>query len=189
MAKTINARLTGYWPFQSGLSAADRLMEGGTNDYLGKPLFTLEAFRRGEASYVSVAGDKTVWPYGQRIEIDAWPDVIFRVVDTGGHFTGAGKLYREPGNEPLDICVDSSKTTVPKFAVVRIIEGDYLPSKRTLTDVNFAGVIGQEPTDTETEEVTADGIDAVTQFIDDDPIAALAIAAVFGIALYFALKG
>lgn len=126
----ISARLTGYWPFQAGLDKAARLMEGGKNDRTGAPLYTLEMYQAGKAPYVSVAGDWQIWPYGQRISINHWPNVVFRVVDTGGNFWGAKKVYRVEGREPLDICVDSSKTFVPKKdTVVTIHPGDVLGHK------------------------------------------------------------
>lgn len=116
---------TGYWPFTA--RDDEKKMEGGTKDRKGKPLYTLEMHLKDPAScpYVSVSGDDAVWPYGQRLSISAWPNAIFRVVDTGGHFRGAGKVYRVLGEEPLDICVDSSKTPVPKSGVTaKIFPGD-----------------------------------------------------------------
>lgn len=135
----VPVRLTGYWPYQPGLSGAALVMEGGKEgaakwrgvraiDRLtgARPqLYTLEQYLRGQAPYVSVSGDPDVWPFGQRIEIDAWPGVVFRVVDTGGHFTGAGKVYRVVGREPLDICVDSSQTVIPnRNATATPVAGD-----------------------------------------------------------------
>jgi hypothetical protein len=120
-----HARLTGYWPFQRGLSAAERKMEGGATDRKGGPLYTLEQYLAGQAPYVSVSGDDSIFPYGQRLAIDVWPGVPFRVTDTGGHFRGAGKVYRVMGYEPLDICVDSDQTKVPKLATATIASGDH----------------------------------------------------------------
>ena len=116
------ARTTGYWPFTA--TESERKMEGGTNDRKGKPLYTLEQHLAGKAPYVSVSGDDAVFPYGQRLTLDVWPGAVFRVVDTGGHFRGAGKVYRIAGYEPLDICVDSDKTVMPKTAVAQIVPGD-----------------------------------------------------------------
>lgn len=118
---TFKAHLTGYWPFVAGLSAAERKMEGGTKDRRGNPLYTLEDFQAGKAPYVSVAGDYEVFPYGQRVGISAWPSVTFRVVDTGGHFHGVNKVYRVVGEEPLDVCVASASTAVPKKNVTATI--------------------------------------------------------------------
>ena len=122
----IKARLTGYWPFQANLSDAARTMEGGHNDRKGKPLITLEQHLANPSKYpyVAVSGDDKIWPYGQRLSIDAWPNAVFRVVDTGGNFRGAGKVYRIMGYEPLDICVNTSKTAVPNTANVKIVPGD-----------------------------------------------------------------
>lgn len=124
---TFQARLTGYWPF-AAKTDAERRMEGGIHDRKGKPLHTLEQHLADRMAhpYVSVSGDDAIFPYGQRIEIDAWPGAVFRVVDTGGHFRGASKVYRVSGLEPLDVCVDSKATVVPKTAAtVRIIKGDH----------------------------------------------------------------
>jgi hypothetical protein len=160
---TIDVRLTGYWPFQEGLSPEERLMEGGHNDSHGNPLYTLEDFQEGRAPYVSVSGDSAAWPYGQRIEISAWPGVIFRVVDTGNHFRGVpifsdfesytkGKFYRVAGREPLDICVASSRTVVPKEGTTAtIIAGDDLRPTRdgytkTPEQVNYDRFFGQDIT-------------------------------------------
>lgn len=121
-----NARLTAYWPFKAGLSEAQRKMEGGVKDRKGKPLITLEMHRSDPSKYpyVSVAGDDAIWPYGQRIAIDAFPGVVFRVVDTGGHFRGTNKLYRVAGHEPLDICVDSPKSMKSQTTTATIFPGD-----------------------------------------------------------------
>ena len=108
MSNTFRVRLTGYWPFAA--RPDEQRMEGGVVDRKGHPLHTLEDYQAGRADFVSVSGDYTIFPYGQRIVLAEWPDVIFRVVDTGSHFHGPGKVYREPGREPLDICVASSKT-------------------------------------------------------------------------------
>jgi hypothetical protein len=138
---TFDARLTGYWPFVAK-TTTERIMEGGLNDRKGKPLHTLEMHTRDSAAhpYVSVSGDDAIFPYGQRIIIDAWPDLIFRVVDTGSHFRGINKVYRIFGREPLDICVDSSETTVPKLASVQIVPGDNFANFKP---VNVAGFEGQ----------------------------------------------
>lgn len=121
---TVAIHATGYWP--KSARPDERTMEGGLKDRLGKPLFTLEEFQAGKAPYVSVAGDDSIWPYGQRIAVNAWPGVTFRVVDTGGGFRGINKRFRVVGEEPLDFCVDSSKTFVPKKNVTAtIFPGDH----------------------------------------------------------------
>lgn len=136
---TVKVRLTGYWPFQPGLSPAQRLMEGGQNDRMGNPLHTLEDFQAGQAPYVSVSGDQDIWPYGQRLDIDNWPGIIFRVVDTGSHFHGVHKVFRVAGYEPLDICVAGPDTVIdPKLSSVNIVAGDSFAvyhDKGTVADV------------------------------------------------------
>lgn len=158
-----DARLTGYWPFVEGLDAKARLMEGGVRDRKENPLHTLEMHQkdRNAHPFVSVAGDYEIFPYGQRIEIDQWPGLIFRVVDTGGHFHGTGKLYRVAGREPLDICVASSETHVPKLARVTIVKGDVLDKKgNPVIDMNAAVALSKFQGQTVTGLV---GIDAFTQ--------------------------
>ena len=135
------SRLTGYWPYVEGLTAKERLMEGGKTDRKGQPLHTLEMHLADPVKhpYVSVAGDYEIFPYGQRILIDAWPNAVFRVVDTGGHFHGAGKLIRVLGHEPLDVAVDSSKTVVPKLASVTIVPGDNFEHGAAVATGKFKG--------------------------------------------------
>jgi hypothetical protein len=124
---TFKARLTGYWPWKEGLTEAERKMEGGTKDRLGKPLIAIEQHLSDPVKfpYVSVAGDDSIFPYGQRVVIDAWPNAIFRVVDTGGNFRGVKKVYRIVGYEPLDIAQLSSDFKKPTTATVKIIPGDH----------------------------------------------------------------
>lgn len=116
-------RCTGYWPFTA--RPDEVRMEGGVTDRKGNPLHTLEDYQAGNATFVSVSGDYTIFPYGQRITLAEWPDVIFRVVDTGSHFHGAGKVYREPGREPFDICVASSQTAIVPNTDAAIVPGDH----------------------------------------------------------------
>lgn len=122
-----DARLTGYWPY-SASTEAERRMEGGTKDRKGRPLHTLEQHLADRVAhpYASVAGDDAIFPYGQRLSIDAFPGAVFRVVDTGGNFRGAKKVYRSLGREPLDVCVDSRRTYVPATATATIARGDHL---------------------------------------------------------------
>jgi len=120
------ARVTGYWPY-AAKSAAEVKMEGGHNDRKGKPIHTLEQHQADRTAhpYVSVSGDDAIFPYGQRIALDEWPGVVFRVVDTGGHFRGRGKIYRIEGREPLDVAVDSPKTKVIPLTTATIFKGDH----------------------------------------------------------------
>jgi 3D (Asp-Asp-Asp) domain-containing protein len=82
-------------------------MEGGFVDRKGVKLNTLQQFLDGKASYVSVAMDTKAFPYGQRLRINELntkykKEIIFRVVDTGGAFTGKG-------TSRIDICTANSK--------------------------------------------------------------------------------
>jgi 3D (Asp-Asp-Asp) domain-containing protein len=94
-ASSFTARGTGYYPDGSAL-------EGGFKDRRGKPLHTLQQFLSGEDDYVSVAMDPKAFGYGQRLKIHELETkygqaITFRVVDTGGAFTGKGRSR-------VDIC-------------------------------------------------------------------------------------
>ena len=134
---TIPVRLTRYWPFKEGMTAKERLMEGGHKDRLGKPLNALEDFQSGQAPYVSVAADWQIFPYGQRVSIDTWPGVVFRIVDTGGNFFGLKKVYRAVGREPFDICVRSTATPLNPLATATIYPGDHFEAKSGPKTVQF----------------------------------------------------
>lgn len=151
-AASVSARLTTYYPLQKGLTAEQRRMEGGpegaaswTAQVDGKPkwsrvvdpatgkrvrLVTLEQHLGDPARYpwAAIAGDPSIWPFGQRVKIPELPGATFRVVDTGGHFYGADKVFRVVGREPLDVCVDTSKSRellrIPSFSEVAVIPGD-----------------------------------------------------------------
>ncbi len=125
---TVKLRLTGYWPFSA--TAGERKMEGGLKDRKGNPLHTVEDFLAGKSDHVSLSGDDAVWPYGQKLMIP-WKEtpagtvmITGRVTDTGGHFRGAGKVYRVVGYEPIDVCVASSETQVPKTVTATLVPGD-----------------------------------------------------------------
>lgn len=131
--------LTGYWPFVSSLSAKERKMEGGVNDRKGHRLHTLQEHMSDPIAhpYVSLAGDYTIFKYGQRLIIPAlgtpseeWKQItgenyyIARVVDTGGHFFGPNKVIRHPGFEPIDVCVQDSHSWTTRQAYAHLVEGD-----------------------------------------------------------------
>jgi hypothetical protein len=150
---SFKCKLTNYHPYDVG-NAAEKVMEGGKNDRVGNPLHTLEDFLGGNAPYVSVSGDDAIFPYGQRLVLETWPDVIFRVVDTGGHFSSAEwaikkgftKVYRVAGYEPLDICCATRDTSLaPTLTRATIVNGDTFaanyPNQRQ--DVNTDPFQGQ----------------------------------------------
>ena len=105
-------------------------------------LYTLEDAIARRAPYVSLSGDPDVWPFGQRVQFDAWPNVIFRVVDTGESFTGLKKVYKTPGAEPIDVRVASPKTQVPELALALVVEDDSFGGGR----VNYDKIRGQNMT-------------------------------------------
>ena len=58
-------------------------------DKKGNPLFTLDMFRRGQAPFVTIAGDPRI-PYGTPASSPQFPGVPFMVNDTGSAFKDAG---------------------------------------------------------------------------------------------------
>ncbi len=126
---TFKVHATGYWPETA--RADEQEMEGANVDRKGAPLHTVEDYQTGKSDHVSVSGDPDIFPYGQKIVVD-WFDgqIVGRVTDTGSHFHGLKKVFRVVGEEPLDFCVHSKNTPVPKKDVVaRIVPGDHWKDK------------------------------------------------------------
>lgn len=126
-------RLTEYHPDAPPSQVA---MEGGPRDRLRQPVRTVEDFRAGRSSYVSVSSDLELQgrsvPYGARIYLEGWPDVVFRLVDDGGAFMGPGKRIRKAGHEPLDIATAWAGKHLEfngKLGRARIDFADTLPSR------------------------------------------------------------
>lgn len=98
------ARLTEYHPDAPAIAAK---LEGGPKDRKSNPIYTVEDAKSAGTPFVSVAADLTLRgervKYGTRLYLRSRPDLTFRIVDTGGHFFGAGKLIRVAGAEPFDI--------------------------------------------------------------------------------------
>ena len=148
----LTLKTTKYHP-NDAKTAAQKKMEGGIHGaavWRGKKavdpatgkrpvLYSLDDALAGRAPYCSLAGDPEVWPFGQRLEIDAWPGVVFRVVDTGGNFKGANKKYHIPGTEPIDVCVDTKKTPVPTTTGARIAAGDNFEGGTQVAVSNLRG--------------------------------------------------
>lgn len=142
----IKLRLTGYWPFTARPDEAK--MEGGFFDrkmpkgFVNRPdskeyqqhiLHTVEQHIADPINhpFVSLSGDDAMWPYGQEIDIP-WIDghiLRGRVVDTGSHFRGPNKVYRSPGYEPIDICVNSSQTKVATYVVAQVVGNEPRPQQ------------------------------------------------------------
>ncbi len=103
-SQTAASRGTGYYPDSSP-------MEGGYVDRRGKKLNTLQDYLAGRAPYVSVAMDKNMKiPYGKKLRIPELEKkygrpIEFRVVDTGGAFTGKG-------TSRIDICTASRRDSL-----------------------------------------------------------------------------
>ena len=166
-AVTLNVKLTTYYP------SVDSQMEGGANDEAGRPLPTLDDFRAGRSDYAALSADNTVFPYGQRVSLDAWPDVTFRIVDTGGHFSSRlNKVYRVVGREPIDVASAYPQAATaghPTFAVMTIYPGDDWAEKKpsAAQSLDYSNVQGQTP------QVVADagGDPSVNEFGDPEGVA------------------
>lgn len=142
----IRLRLTGYWPWDAKTDN-ERKVEGPPVDRLGRPLHTLEDYLAGKCDHVSLAGDTAAWPYGQKLIIDVGGrQVVGRVVDTGGNFRGAGKVYKTTGAEPIDVCV-FARATATAWAGGRVVDaqipaGDHWDKKTAaLNPAAFKGQV------------------------------------------------
>lgn len=128
VAGTVPVTLTGYYPFDPTLTLAEKKVEGGIHNPRGLLLITLQQHLADPVKYpyCSVAGDGARWQYGQRLIISSLsPTAVFRVVDTGGNFFGPGKVIRNVGREPLDICVQLRSNSIgPIPSTVVLVEGD-----------------------------------------------------------------
>lgn len=166
----IPVTLTSYCPFQSGLTPKQRLMEGGGKDRKGNRLHTLDDHISDPLNhpYVSLACDYTLFTYGQRVIIPAigepsnewkaitgWDQYQLGLVDTGGHFFGSKKVYRNEGHEPIDVCVN-----VCGKQPFRGLQTDFM------TIVPGENVIGVKATLSST--VAADVIDVVGETLGAD---------------------
>jgi hypothetical protein len=105
---------------------AQKRMEGAPVDRKGKALNFLEDALSGTSPWCSVSADPAIFPYGQAIKLDAWPNIMFRVTDTGSHFMGASKVFRVSGREPLDIATRSKDAKIITLATASIVKGDTL---------------------------------------------------------------
>jgi 3D (Asp-Asp-Asp) domain-containing protein len=90
---------SGYYPDNSS-------MEGGFVDRRGNPLQTLQSFLKGKHGWVSTAMDANAFAYGTRICIPELNSrygaaIPFKVVDTGGAFSGKG-------TSRIDVCTSGS---------------------------------------------------------------------------------
>lgn len=172
----VTLKTTGYWPY-AAKTELEKKMEGGTqaaaiwrgvkaiDPNTGKRpvIYTLEQHLAGKAPYCTISGDPSIWPFGQRISIDAWPGAIFRYTDTGGNFTdslkGAERVVRVIGQEPTDIAVDSKNTKIPSIVKARVISGDsFVPGHIATASIGRPTVAGDI-----TDAYTAEDADALAR--------------------------
>lgn len=182
LSREVTLRLTKYHPY-AAVTEAEKKMEGGTNAaalWRGKKaidpttgkrpiVYTLEQFLAGKAPYVTLSGDPEIWPFGQRLVLEPWPNVVFRVTDTGGNFKGAKKVVRVIGDEPIDVAVDSPKSEVPSSARAKVVSNDNF-----VTGVIAFDRMGKPPTKPLAvawdEGLNTDIVDAYTE-VDVDAVA------------------
>lgn len=110
-----------------------------SQQYKDHVLHTVEDYLSGNAAFVSLSGDDSIWPYGQAVRIP-WTNgetIIGRVVDTGSHFRGIGKIFRAVGFEPIDVCVASSSTVVPTKVEAQIVPGDNFAKGKSVATSKF----------------------------------------------------
>lgn len=139
--RTFQTHLTGYFPPPEGgyKTRKEALMEGGPLDMRGALLYTLQDYLDGKAPYVSVAMDKGIFNYGQLLRIPSIEKffnrktIPFRVVDTGGAFTGKG-------TSKLDVCVRGRQAQFDGYlnqSAEVIVEEESNPVKNMQTALNL----------------------------------------------------
>lgn len=108
-ADWLPALLSEYHP---DAPADQQRLEGGKYDRNPRQktlVITVEQFSQdnNKYPYVSVSSDLTLRgrpvPYGARVYFSSFPDIVFRLVDTGDRFRGATKCIRKDEHEPFDI--------------------------------------------------------------------------------------
>jgi len=126
---TYQATATGYFvgPYKDAEQAS---MEGGNLDRHEYPLCSLGQFRLGKVPFVSVAMDRTAFPYGTILRIPELEKqfqraIPFLVVDTGGAFKGRGTTR-------IDICCQDEH------------EANQIIGKRPVTLQLWGGQYGDE---------------------------------------------
>lgn len=134
-AEWLPALLSEYHP---DAPADQQRLEGGKYDRNPRQktlVITVEQFNedKGKYPYVSVSSDlnlrgKSV-PYGARVYFSSFPDIVFRLVDTGDRFRGATKCTRKDEHEPFDIATNygSKLGFSGKSTFYRIDRQDLLP--------------------------------------------------------------
>ena len=71
--------------------------------------------------FVTASGDLELRgrkvPYGARLYLEAYPGLVFRLLDTGSHFYGAKKVIQRPGAEPFDIATSYPGPRGPRLGI------------------------------------------------------------------------
>ena len=129
------AYLTEYHP---DAPPGKRKREGGPLDHKKNPIITVEQYRADPKRYpfVTVAGDLVIGgqtvPYGVRLYLEQYPDLVLRLFDTGGHFYGDGKVIRVEGHEPFDVATRYPQPNTPRLGI---------PGTRTRYRIDYQDVI------------------------------------------------
>lgn len=117
---------------------SEQEMEGGPKDRKGLPVITAQQHMADKIKYpyISVSADLELRgapvPYGTRIYFGSYPDLVFRIVDTGERFRGPKKRIRKPGFEPFDVATahGSKLGFSGKQTVYRIDRSDILSTRK-----------------------------------------------------------
>ena len=118
------AYLTEYYP---DAPPSLKKREGGLYDrYPGRAKHPVVRWEQHAADpkrypFVTASGDLELRgrkvPYGARLYLEAYPGVIFRLLDTGSHFYGSSKVIRIPGAEPFDIATSYPGPRSPRLGI------------------------------------------------------------------------
>ena len=86
-------------------------------------MITVEQHRADRERYpfVTVASDLVIAgqtvPYGVRLYLEQYPELIFRLFDSGGHFHGQGKVIRVEDHEPFDVATRYQQPNTPRLGI------------------------------------------------------------------------
>ncbi len=118
------AYLTEYYP---DAPPSQKKLEGGLYDrYPGREKHPVVRWEQHAADpkrypFVTASGDLELRgrkvPYGARLYLEAYPGIVFRLLDTGSHFYGTKKVIRIPGAEPFDIATSYPGPKGPRMGI------------------------------------------------------------------------
>ncbi len=144
------AKLTEYYPdLPETATATEKRLEGGANArHELIPVITLDQHRSDPLKYpfatvsadVKLQGKTLKVGFGPRVYFAAYPNDVFRIYDTGSHFTGIKKAMLS-GVEPFDIAVSyfGLRTTIgDRLTLYRVDWEDVLAFPQRLKRTRIA---------------------------------------------------